>query len=226
MSSTKRSNILKTNKLATASLVFGLLAVIFMWVPVVGIASLILGIASLVLSVMAKRRPEGYGFRNAGFIMGVVSTTFGAVQLIAVLFFAQLIFGAMGSIGNLGSNSTEETYSAPQYVEQTETQDVPMDTDFAPETAVDSDKLTSYLSASPMSEKGISIILSEEGYTDFEISDMIKSSGVDFREQAKRSAEEVASMNPGITYDGLVSSLDSLGYTSEQSIVGANSVSP
>lgn len=33
-------------------------------------------------------------------------------------------------------------------------------------------------------------------------------------------------MNPGITYDGLVESLDSLGYTKEQAKVGANSVSP
>lgn len=217
---------MKTNKLATASLVFGLIAVIFMWVPVVGVASLVLGIASLVLSVFAKRRPEGYGFRNAGFIMGVVATTIGVVQLAVIIFFSQAISGVMDSINELGPDSNQEAYSAPQYVEQTETQDVPMDTDFAPETDVDSYKLTSYLSASPMSEKGISIILSEEGYTDFEISDMIKSSGVDFREQAKRSAEEVASMNPGITYDGLVESLDSLGYTDEQAKVGANSVTP
>lgn len=214
---------MKTNKLATASLVFGLLAVIFMWVPVVGIASLILGIASLVLSVMAKRRPEGYGFRNAGFIMGVVATTFGAVQLIAVLFFAQLIFGAMGSVGSLGSNSTEETYSAPQYVESVEPQDTPTDLDYGTDSDFDPVMVVDdFIKDRSISRESLVFELTSAGLTEVEANEAIDTVNPNFNAEALEQAKLSLENSVVTDSESLVELLSSSGYTYDEAMYASS----
>jgi hypothetical protein len=80
---------------AAASMVCGILSIVFCWVPVVG---LVLGIIALVLSSKAKghvvRNPGMYtpgGMRTAGFVCGIIGTVFSALYLVWWLAFAAFI---------------------------------------------------------------------------------------------------------------------------------------
>lgn len=54
------------NGLATASLVLGILALIFVWIPLVGLIAWILAPLGLVLGLVALSKPTGRGMAIAG----------------------------------------------------------------------------------------------------------------------------------------------------------------
>lgn len=214
---------MKTNKLATASLVFGLIAVIFMWVPVVGIASLVLGIASLVLSVFAKRRPEGCGFRNAGFIMGVVATTIGAVQLAVIIFFSQAISGVMDSINELGPDTNQESYSAPQYVESVEPQDAPTDLDYGTDSDFDPVMVVDdFIKDRSISRESLVFELTSAGLTEVQANEAIDTVDPNFNVEALEQAK--LSLENSIVTDSesLIELLTSSGYTYDEALYASS----
>ncbi|HEY0925167.1 DUF4190 domain-containing protein [Brevundimonas sp.] len=57
-----------TNGLAIASLVLGILSVLFVWIPVIGMVSWILAPIGLVLGLVALGKPGGKGLAIAGSI--------------------------------------------------------------------------------------------------------------------------------------------------------------
>jgi hypothetical protein len=58
----------QSNGLAVASLVLGILSVLFVWIPFVGLVSWILAPIGLVLGLVALNRPFGRGMAIAGSI--------------------------------------------------------------------------------------------------------------------------------------------------------------
>ncbi|WP_447925695.1 hypothetical protein [Georgenia muralis] len=74
----------RTNGLAVAAFVVGLLSILVAWIPVVGIAGIIGGIVAVVLGIMAmtkanKGQAGGKGLGIAGLVLGVLSVLLGLV---------------------------------------------------------------------------------------------------------------------------------------------------
>lgn len=78
-----------TNGLAVASMVLGIIALLFFWMPFLGWVPVVLG---LVLGFAALGRPYGRGMAMAGVVCSGVAL---AVKLILLVLF----FGVMGAIG-------------------------------------------------------------------------------------------------------------------------------
>lgn len=54
--------------LAIASMVLGILSILFAWIPIVGMISWVLSILGLVLGFMALSKPVGKGFAWTGIV--------------------------------------------------------------------------------------------------------------------------------------------------------------
>jgi hypothetical protein len=83
-----------SNGLAVASLVLGIIALVFFWLPLLGWIPVIL---SIVMGLIALQQPYGRGMAMAGLICG------GIALVIKMLFWVMLlgIFGAAASVGHL-----------------------------------------------------------------------------------------------------------------------------
>ena len=62
----------QSNGLAVASLVLGILSILFVWIPVVGLVSWILAPIGLVLGLIALGKPSGKGMAIAGSICSAI----------------------------------------------------------------------------------------------------------------------------------------------------------
>lgn len=71
----------KSNGLAIASLVLGIVAILFNFIGL-GIIGLILGIVGIVLGVMAKKK-NPTGMATAGLVLSIIGTVLCALILIA-----------------------------------------------------------------------------------------------------------------------------------------------
>lgn len=58
----------QSNGLAVASLVLGILSILFVWIPFIGLVSWILAPIGLVLGLVALNKPSGKGMAIAGAI--------------------------------------------------------------------------------------------------------------------------------------------------------------
>ncbi|HZW16905.1 MAG TPA: DUF4190 domain-containing protein [Brevundimonas sp.] len=58
----------QSNGLAVASLVLGILSILFVWIPFIGMVSWILAPVGLVLGLVALNKPAGKGMAIAGSI--------------------------------------------------------------------------------------------------------------------------------------------------------------
>lgn len=67
---------------AIASLVLGIVAVVFWFFGVGSLLSLILGIVGLVLASMAKKAGFEGGIRTAGFVLSLIGTIGGAIVFV------------------------------------------------------------------------------------------------------------------------------------------------
>lgn len=63
----------QTNGLAIASLVLGIVSIMFVWIPVIGLLGTLLAIVGLVLGVLALRQPTGRGLAIGGLVCAGVS---------------------------------------------------------------------------------------------------------------------------------------------------------
>ena len=69
--------------LATASLVLGIVAVVFWFFGFTAIVSVVLGVVGIVLAVMAKKQGYDDGIRMAGLILSIIAVIGGAVVFVA-----------------------------------------------------------------------------------------------------------------------------------------------
>ena len=86
----------KPNGLAVASLVLGIVAIVFNFIGL-GIVGLILGIVGIVLGVMAKKR-NPTGMATAGLVLSIIGTVLCALVFIACA-------ACVGAIGTAASTA-------------------------------------------------------------------------------------------------------------------------
>lgn len=70
------------NGMAIASLVLGIVSILIVWIPVVGILGTIMAIVGLVLGLMALRRPDGHGLAVGGVVCAGVSLVITAIYIL------------------------------------------------------------------------------------------------------------------------------------------------
>lgn len=87
--------------MSVASLVLGILGIIGSWIPVVSyftalcaILGLIFGVKGRKQSTLANGKPSGLA--TAGFVLGIIGTSFAAIGLLCAL-------ACVGAIGSLGA---------------------------------------------------------------------------------------------------------------------------
>ena len=106
----------RTNGLAVAAFVVGLLSILVAWIPVVGLAGIIGGIVAVVLGVMAmnkanKGQAGGKGLGIAGLVLGVLSVLLGLV--VSVILGAALTAFQESDLGAPAPVVEEEPAEAP-----------------------------------------------------------------------------------------------------------------
>ena len=70
-----------TNGMAIASLVLGIVSVLFVWIPIVGILGTLMAVIGLVLGVLALRQPSGRGLAIGGLVCAGVSMLITAIYV-------------------------------------------------------------------------------------------------------------------------------------------------
>lgn len=80
---------------AVASLVLGIIGIIFWFFGYSSIVSIIMGIIGLVLSSTAKKEGNNEGIRTAGFVLSLIALIGGAVAFVACV----ACVGGMAAIG-------------------------------------------------------------------------------------------------------------------------------
>lgn len=84
---------------ATASLVLGIIAVVFWFFGYSSILSVILGVIGLVLASNAKKAGFEGGVRTAGFVLSLIGLIGGAIFFVACV----ACVGAIGAAGAAGA---------------------------------------------------------------------------------------------------------------------------
>lgn len=82
-----------TNALAIASLVLGIVSILFVWIPIVGILGTLMAIIGLVLGLLALRRRGGRGLAIGGLVCA------GASLLITALYVFSAVLGVIFFLG-------------------------------------------------------------------------------------------------------------------------------
>ncbi|HIR32199.1 MAG TPA: hypothetical protein IAB83_09425 [Candidatus Faecousia faecavium] len=85
---------------AIASLVLGIVSIVFWFFGVTSLLSLILGVVGLILANSAKKAGYNDGLRTAGFVLSLLGTIFGALIFVSCIACAGVL-GAAGSLGAL-----------------------------------------------------------------------------------------------------------------------------
>ena len=67
---------------AVASLVLGICAIVFSWIPFIGLA---LGVMGLVMASLARRDGFVGGIRTGGIVCSIIGTVFGSIYTIIVM---------------------------------------------------------------------------------------------------------------------------------------------
>ncbi len=84
---------------AVASLVLGIVAIVFWFFGIGSLVSLILAIVGLVLASQAKKEGNDEGIRKAGFVLSLIALIGGAIAFVSCV----ICVGAMGAAGALDS---------------------------------------------------------------------------------------------------------------------------
>ena len=71
------------NSYGIASLVLGIVGVVFLCSGMGSFLSLILGVVAIVLSSMSKRNFGSNGMATAGLVLGIISVVFGCIVFVA-----------------------------------------------------------------------------------------------------------------------------------------------
>ena len=86
---------------AVASLVLGIIGVVFWWFGYSAIVSLVLGVIGLFLAASARKEGNTEGVRTAGFVLCIISTVVGGIIFAACVACA----GAVGASGGCAALS-------------------------------------------------------------------------------------------------------------------------
>ena len=101
-----------SNGLGIAALVFGVLALLFCWIPYVNIVSMVLGIIGIVVGILALRKVKRGEATNRG--MSLTGLALSAVALVLSLVITIAVTAFIGqNIGEL-SNCTDPSLSAEE----------------------------------------------------------------------------------------------------------------
>lgn len=84
------------NGMAIASLVLGIVSILIVWIPIVGLLGTVMAIVGLVLGLMALRKAESRGLAIGGVVCAGVSLVITALYLFA---FTAMIATAIGHNG-------------------------------------------------------------------------------------------------------------------------------
>ena len=79
--------------LATASLVCGILSLVFIFFGYGALLGIIAGIAAIVLAVNSKKQGYESGMRKAGFILGIIGTVLCGITFVSCV----ICVGALGA---------------------------------------------------------------------------------------------------------------------------------
>ena len=79
--------------LATASLVCGILSLVFIFFGYGALLGIIAGIAAIICAVNAKKKGFDSGMRKAGFVMGIIGTVLCGITFVS----CALCLGAIGA---------------------------------------------------------------------------------------------------------------------------------
>ena len=85
-----------TNGMAIASLVLGIVSIMFVWIPIVGLLGTLMAIIGLVLGILALRHPTGRGLAIGGLVCAGVSMLVTAVYIFG---FIAILGAAAASAG-------------------------------------------------------------------------------------------------------------------------------
>ncbi len=84
----------RTNGLAVASLVLGIVSILLAWIPVVGLLGTPMAIIGLVLGLLALRRPGGRGLAIGGLVCAGVSLLITALYVFSAVLGVIFLLGA------------------------------------------------------------------------------------------------------------------------------------
>jgi len=97
------------NRVATASMVLGIVAVAVGWLPVVAVVGLVAAMVALVLGLIGRRRARagagGAGFATAGIALGAIGMVVGAVGIVITV----VLVGAVERYEDPAANTTTVT---------------------------------------------------------------------------------------------------------------------
>lgn len=85
-----------TNGMAIASLVLGIVSVLVVWIPIVGLLGTMMALVGLVLGILALKKPGGRGLAIGGIVCSGVSL---AITVLWALSFLAFI-GAVAANAN------------------------------------------------------------------------------------------------------------------------------
>ena len=83
---------------ATASLVLGIVGVVFWWFGMTAIVSVVTGIIGLILASQAKKEGFVGGMRTAGFVLSLISTIGGGLIFVSCV-------ACVGTLGCAGASA-------------------------------------------------------------------------------------------------------------------------
>lgn len=84
----------RTNGLAVASLVLGIVSILLAWIPVVGLLGTPMAIIGLVLGLLALRQPGGRGLAIGGLVCAGVSLLITALYVFSAVLGVIFLLGA------------------------------------------------------------------------------------------------------------------------------------
>lgn len=87
---------------ATASLVCGIISVVFAWFGYSAIVGLILGIVAIVLAVQAKKEGFEGGLQKAGLVLGIIGAVLCGVMFVACTL-CVICVGAAGGLTEIAN---------------------------------------------------------------------------------------------------------------------------
>lgn len=85
-----------TNGLAIASLVLGIVSIMFVWIPIIGLLGTVMALVGLVLGILALRQPGGRGLAIGGLVCAGVSMIITAIYMVG----AVAVLGAVAANAN------------------------------------------------------------------------------------------------------------------------------
>jgi len=96
------NTVSQTNGIAVASMVVGIISLLFSWIPIIGLIGFIGGIVAIILGIIALKKAAGKGLSIAGIVTG-------AMSVLCSLVIAFFIFAGIALIGSAVVEDSKNT---------------------------------------------------------------------------------------------------------------------